>query len=229
MKYFYLHFSSCCTDCSKCEEWSPQACLTTPNSTSTGHIGSVLQTWDMVFICSMFNEESPKEADGTLAVMNQSWLQYFFVREYGIEPWRPHPFTPYIVRGSEGVYCARRACSLASWEQIPVISLDRFSLPPAKHHILMWGEQKITVSSDPFVRSASIKVAEWGFHIELYFIVTLSRSDSSEQPHSSVLPVLTDCGPGGCTCIFSYTLTCTDEKVEFRFLSGSGNPVDDLD
>ena len=47
---------------------------------------------------------------------------------------------------------------------------------------------KITVSSDLFVRSASIKVAECGLHIELHFIVTLSRSDSSEFPYSYMLP-----------------------------------------
>lgn len=43
----------------------------------------------------------------------------------------------------------------------------------------MWREQKIAVSSDPFVRGASVKVAERGLPIELCFIVTLSRSDSS--------------------------------------------------
>lgn len=34
------------------------------------HLSSVLQTWDMLFISNIFNEESPREADGTLAVIN---------------------------------------------------------------------------------------------------------------------------------------------------------------
>lgn len=71
------------------------------------------------------------------------------------------------------------------------VTLDRFSLAPVKRHILMWREQKITVSSDPFVRGASIKVAERGLPIELCFIVALSRSDSSIHTHSR----LTDCTP----------------------------------
>lgn len=37
----------------------------------------------------------------------------------------------------------------------------------------------MTVSFDPFVRKASIKVAERELHIQLGFIVMLSRSDSS--------------------------------------------------
>lgn len=40
---------------------------------------------------------------------------------------------------------------------------------------------EITVSSDPFVRGASTKVAERGLHIRLGFIVTLSRSEASER------------------------------------------------
>lgn len=47
---------------------------------------------------------------------------------------------------------------------------------------------KITVSSDPFVRSASIKVAELRLHIELCFIVTLSRNDSSVYTHTDCTP-----------------------------------------
>lgn len=41
------------------------------------HLVSPLQTWDMLFISSIFNESPPWEADGALAIINQSWLQWF--------------------------------------------------------------------------------------------------------------------------------------------------------
>lgn len=69
----------------------------------------------------------------------------------------------------------------------PSYNSGQVHIAPSEASYIDAERTKITVSSDPFVRGASIKVAEWGLHIELCFIVMLSRSDSSVDTHSYML------------------------------------------
>lgn len=69
----------------------------------------------------------------------------------------------------------------------PFYNSGQVLIAPSEASYIDEERTKITVSSDPFVRAASSKVAERGLRIELCFIVTLSRSDSSVHTRSQML------------------------------------------
>lgn len=105
------------------------------------HLVSPLQTWDMLFISSIFNESLPWEADGTLAIINQSWLQWFCE---GTRNWngRPRFFTHRTV---ERVQRWLRECtgSRRTESVFARLTLDRLPLVQAKLRILMWRGKKL--------------------------------------------------------------------------------------
>lgn len=161
----------------------------------------------MLFISSIVNEQSPWEADGTLAVINQSWLQCFCE---GIKNWAVKALLLHALP------CRRFKRCLMCTESVfvclvqtdPCYNSGQVLIAPSEASYIDVERTKITVSSDPFVRGASIKVAEWGLHIELCFIVMLSRSELSVHTHSYMLRGTVHYPAR----IFPYTFSCTDKK-----------------
>lgn len=87
-----------------------------------------------------------------------------------------------MLSGRTSAYRAQSVCVRSFYNCGQVL------IAPSEASDIDVGITKITVSSDPFVRGASIKVAEWGLCIELYvFIVTLSRSEMNVRTHSYAL------------------------------------------
>lgn len=168
----------------------------------------------MLFIFFIFNEESPWEADGTLAVINQSWHQWFCE---GIQNWAVKASLFHARRCwrvERCLVCTESVLARLVQTDPLYITLDRFSLPPVKHHILMWREQKITVSFDLFVRGASIKSC-WvrALHWAMFYCYAQQKWFKCAHTHSyRLLKTHWHHAVHHDTCILSYTFTCIRGK-----------------
>lgn len=138
---------------------------------------SVRQTWDMLFISSIFNEESPREADGALAAINQSWLQWF-CEETGNNA------------AAKAPHCWRvRRCLMFDrlTRADPLHNRGQVLVAPSEASYIDVRRTKMTVSSDPWFASPALKLLSEDFTLSC--ILLLPSAEAQTRFGTFTLPL----------------------------------------